>query len=100
MDFLRIPTDQRVTLKQIEQKQQHDVQVRERVFIPKDLVMARNFSAGPKPGIIQKCCGPLSYIVELLDGRKWKRHVEHIVRRGKPEQEKEEKATAEIDEEV
>ena len=98
MDLLRIPTDQRVTLKKVEQKQQHDVQVRERVFIPKIcMVMARNFSAGPKwlPGIILKCCGPMSYIVELQDGRKWRRHVEHLVRRGKPQQEKEEKATAE-----
>ena len=82
LNLLRIPTDQRVTLKQVEQKQQHDVQVRERVFIPKDLVMARNFSEGPKwlPGFIQKCCGPLSYIVELQDGRNWRRHVEHLVR--------------------
>ena len=48
LDLLRIPTDQRVTLKQVEQKQQHDAQVRERVFIPKDLVMTRNFSTGPK----------------------------------------------------
>ena len=43
-----------MALKQVEQKQQHDVQVREQVFIPIDLVMARNFSASLKwlPGII------------------------------------------------
>ena len=59
-------------LKQAEQKQHHDVNVKERAFIPKDLVMARNISAGPKwlPGIIVKCCGPLFYIVELRDGEK------------------------------
>ena len=59
LDFLRTLTEQIVELKQAEQKQQHDENVREWAFIPTDLAMARNLAAGRK---WLPCCGPLSYI--------------------------------------
>ena len=44
-------------------------------------VKARNFGSKVKwhYGVIIGCVAPLIYMVQLHDGRIWKRHVDHIV---------------------
>ena len=45
-----------------------------------DKVHATNFSRGPAwvSGVITASNGPVSYTVEIQDGRTWKRHVDHV----------------------
>ena len=42
--------------------------------------MVRNLRPGPTwiPGTIVEQSGPLSYIVSVLEGTHWKRHVDHL----------------------
>lgn len=42
--------------------------------------MAKNMRDGPNwiPGIIVNQLGPVTYLVEVSEGRMWKRHVDHI----------------------
>jgi len=51
-------------------------------FVEGDLVYAENFSDNSElkwlPGRISKVTGPLSYIIELLNGKTVRRHVDHI----------------------
>lgn len=44
---------------------------------------ARNFSQDPNwmPGIVQQSNEPISFEVELEDGRKWRRHQDNLIRR-------------------
>ena len=48
--------------------------------------MARNFSSGPDwlqgVYIVAKRLGPLTYLVDVLDGRLWKRHIVHVKKCG------------------
>ena len=47
-------------------------------------VFVKNFPSNtPKwlPGIVRKVTGPLSYVVELLDGKTVQRHVDHVQKR-------------------
>ena len=49
--------------------------------------MVKNFSSfGPNwiPGTIAQKRGPLTYLVEVSDGRFWKRHVDHIKKHHSP----------------
>ena len=43
-------------------------------------VMARNFRSGYKwvPGVIVECLGPLTYLVEIQEGLRWKCHIDHL----------------------
>ena len=57
--------------------------VREREgFEPNNFVWARNFGAGERwiKGKIKQGLGPASYIVELANGRMWRRHIDHLRR--------------------
>ena len=62
------------------QKADHDRSSRDRKFEPGSLVFVKNFTAGPNwlPGCIRSLRGPLSFEVELDDGRVVKRHVDHV----------------------
>ena len=31
-----------------------------------------------KPGVVEEILGPVTYRIELLDGRTWRRHVDHL----------------------
>ena len=43
--------------------------------------MAKNFTSSPKwcSDKVIACVAPLTYLVQLQDGRIWRRHVDHIV---------------------
>ena len=72
-----------VTLKQAQQKQYHDKHAKSRFFFPGTPVMVRNFQEPNKwiPGIILKKLGPVTYQVEIANGRILKRHIEHLILR-------------------
>ena len=50
------------------------------VFHCGDPVMAFDFLHSPnwKPGVVEEILGPVSYRIQLLDGRTWRRHVDHL----------------------
>ena len=66
--------------RQLAQKKQHDSQRPLREFQVNDPVLVKNFSYGPKwlcGNIIEKS-GPVSYVVQLMSGGIFRRHVDHI----------------------
>lgn len=72
--------ERRIQTKQANQKRDHDQRTKQRTFNVGDLVFARNFARGSQwlPGVIKGKHGPLSYEIELSDGRIWRRHVDHV----------------------
>ena len=42
--------------------------------------MARNLRDGPPwvPGVVVQVLGPLTYVIQVQGGQRWKRHVDHI----------------------
>ena len=79
-DLLRPDTNRRVRQSQARQKETHDERARLRTFEVGDKVVVKNFGSGPNwlCGTIAMKCGPLTYLVNVTDGRVWKRHVDHI----------------------
>ena len=69
-----------VTTKQAAQKKHHDQHSRLRQFSAGQLVMTRDFCSQGKwlPGVIQSQSGPVSYDVELENGKIVKRHIDHL----------------------
>ena len=66
---------------QFQQKQQHDIHARERTFTLNDDVFVKNFaSADPNwlPGKIVAVRGPVSYDIQLKDGKVLHRHIDHL----------------------
>lgn len=81
LDLLHPDAAGRVQLKQHKQKEIHDRRVANRTLEPGDLVYCRNFGQGPAwlPGRILEATGPVSFRIELEDGRTvWRRHQDHI----------------------
>ena len=78
LDLLHPDCGSTVLEHQSQQKDQHDRHSRERDFHVGQSVMVRNFREGPRwvQAVIFERCGPLSYLVQTLDGRVWKRHVD------------------------
>ena len=84
LDLVKPSIQQRVENKQFAQKCNHDMTSNTRQFSPNDLVLVKNLNTtGQKwiPGCIIEQAGPLSYIVKLEDGRTFRRHVDHLVKR-------------------
>ena len=74
----------RVKQNQDRQKAGHDVHAKLRCFgagQPVFVRMFRNNQQSWTPGLIQEARGPLSYRVQLPDGRVIRRHVDHLRRR-------------------
>lgn len=70
----------RVQASQERQRCSHDQNVKQRAFIVGDEVYARNFT-GPTvwiPGVVVELAGPLTLMIELSDGRKVRRHLNHV----------------------
>lgn len=72
----------RVQEKQAEQKLYHDKSSKERIFTEGDNVLIRNFTPNAtikwiRGKVIMKT-GPLSYKIELMDGKIARRHIDHI----------------------
>eukprot|EP00731_Ephydatia_muelleri_P017950 Em0010g1048a len=80
LHLLRETTEQQVCKKQAEQKWHHDKKARDRECAERETVLSRNYGSDPKwvRGRIGKQCGPVSYQVELPDGRVWRRHIEQL----------------------
>ena len=83
LDLLHPALQGRVRKNQSSMKKYHDGKTSIRAFTPGDLVRAKNFGHGLKwlKGKVTKITGPLSYEVELFDGRAVRRHVDHLLRR-------------------
>ena len=43
-------------------------------------VMVRNFHEGPRwvQAVVVERCGPVSYVVQTLNGNVWKHHTDHV----------------------
>ena len=80
MDLLHPDCGSMVLEHQNQQKQQHDRKSRARDFHVGQNVMVRNFCEGPRwvQAVVVERCGPVSYLVETLNGNVWKRHVDHV----------------------
>ena len=81
MDALFPNTADRVQAKQEQQKNMHDSTAHNRSFsVGQSAVLVRNFAAGERwiPGQITEPVGPVSFLIELEDGRIFKRHQDHI----------------------
>ena len=65
--------------RQDQQKTDHNRHSRDRQFKVGDLVMCKNFRAGPKwvSATVVARHGPLSYLLETEDRQVWKCHVDH-----------------------
>ena len=70
---------------QARQKTQHDQHARTRSLSVGEFVVVRNFGSGLDlvQGVVAKRLGPLTYLVDVLDGRLWKRHIAHVKKCGK-----------------
>ena len=79
-DLLKPQCGHRVSDKQADQVQHHDKRAKPRQMQIGQKVMARNFRSGYKwvPGVIVECLGPLTYLVEIQEGLRWKRHIDHL----------------------
>ena len=82
LDLMRPSLSDRVRSAQAHQKQHHDQHSKERHFKVGDAVFVRNFGSGPKwiTGKITACRGPVSFEVELDDGKVVRRHMDHVRR--------------------
>jgi len=82
LDLLQPNLTSKVQQSQMAQKKHHDVRKPYCQFVEGDLVYAENFSNNSEhkwlPGSISKVTGPLSCIIELLDGKTVRRHIDHI----------------------
>ena len=80
LDTLRPSLEKRVQEKQLRQKQYHDMHARSREFTPGDDIYLRNRRPGQKwlAGTILKSTGPVSYSVQLKDGRVIRCHQDQL----------------------
>ena len=62
------------------QKQKYDLKARSRSFQNGDLVYVKNFSPGPQwvPGNVLEVSGPVSYVIQLNNGRQRRCHIDHL----------------------
>ncbi len=82
LDLVRPDLEQRVAEKQSTQKCHHDQHAGYWEFGVGQSVLVRNMHPGPDwiPGVILSQLGPVTYLVDLGEGRSWKRHVDHLKR--------------------
>ena len=81
LDLLRPNIGRTVRQSQSREIEQKQSSTRIRTFDIGATVMVRSFSgSGPDwvPGVIAQKMGPLTYLVDVSEGRLWKRHVDHI----------------------
>ena len=80
LDQIRPDIASRVQRNVDRQKEVHDRRARDRTFSVGDPVLLRNFANGPVwlTGIVHCVRGPLTYDVQLANGRVMRRHIEHL----------------------
>ena len=81
-DLVQPCVERQMVQKQLQQKLHHD-RAPKREYGVGDSVCVKEFAAGAKwlPAVVSKVTGPLSYMVNLPDGRPHKRHVDHVITR-------------------
>ena len=86
-DLLKPNLEHRVLAKQAVQKDQHDQHAHLRSLEAGQPVMVKNMRPGVNwiPGVILKQLGPVSFLVDVGEGRTWKRHIDHLKVRDLPE---------------
>ena len=79
-DLLHPSDNRRVINKPADQKAYHDRKARERSLRIGQRVVVRNQIPGRPwvPGIVEEMQGPLTYLIHLDTGQRWKRHVDHV----------------------
>ena len=85
--ILRSDTGRTVRQRQSKLIEQNDRRARLTTFDIGESVMVKNFSSsGPNwiLGTIAQKQGPLTYLVDVSNGRLWKRHVDHIKKHHSP----------------
>ena len=82
-DLLRRSTRNLVEVKQAEQKQYHDRRTKLRCLFPGSPVMVTNYQGDTRwiPGAIVRKLGPVTYSVDVGNGRIVKRHVDQLRQR-------------------
>ena len=80
LDLLKPNIAERVERKQEDQKARHDKKAKVRTFHVGNHVFVKNFGAGSKwlRGKIVNMSGPVSFLVELEDGRSRRCHQDHL----------------------
>ena len=79
LDLVRPDVNEKVLTKQSEQKDYHDKRSKNREFYTGESVYVRDVVKNTwLLGTVTSRTGPMSYIVQLHDGRLWKRHVDHV----------------------
>ena len=68
------------TCKQAEQKQHHDRRSKSRCLFAGSQIKVRNYRGDTKwiPGTVLKKFGPVTYSVDIRDGRTVKRHLDQL----------------------
>ena len=81
-DLMHPDPKKQVISKQASQKLHHDTHVKARAFTPGTRVLARLYVGSDKwiPGIVIQQLGPVTYTVEISNGRIVKRHVSQLQR--------------------
>ena len=81
LDLLRLTVQVTVENKQAQQKQNHDVHTKQRDLFVGTPIIAKNFTSNPQwlPGVIIDRVAPLTYSIQLHNGRIWRRHIDHII---------------------
>ncbi|XP_065902358.1 uncharacterized protein [Dysidea avara] len=80
LDLLMPSVATRIQANQQQQKANHDSKRKLCEFDIDDAVYVKNFIGIPAwlPGVIEKCRGPLSYLVKLQSNKMVCRHVDHV----------------------
>ena len=82
LDLVFPNIEEKVVEKQSKQKEHHDKTSKRRIIKVGDSVFAKNFSLNSQlkwiKGTIKNQTGPLSFKIELQDGRMIRRHIDHI----------------------
>ena len=88
LDLLKPDVRQRVIQKQSKQKLNHDKHCKSQIFPEGERVLAKNLGQGKKwlPGKIVSQKGPVTFEIELEDGRSCQPHQDHVRKRSEEEQ--------------
>ena len=80
LDLLRLELASHVEGRQAVQKEQHDHHAHARSIEVGQPVMVKNMRPGDLwiPGVVMRLLGPLTYLVDVGEGRAWKRHIDHL----------------------
>ena len=80
LDFLLPNLKAKVCQIQCQQKKLHDFHARDPEIVEGDSLFVKNFSPGDPwlPGMLHFKTGPSSFIVDLTDGRRVRRHIDQL----------------------